>query len=218
MWFEICHRLHKWHWDSRVHRCVKQSLKNTVASINVPRGKWRRMVLRVYGQIESGVHHFSLCLIKSKKANIGKSSISLPPYINITYIFSCPGFGLANKNINCSTVTQGFNVHNNGIGYYSVGGMYTGSDEAGGGESPTIAAEIPKYGEGELVSMLLDMDEGTVTFFKWANKAMESFSFRSAKIRINRYQKEAMHVVCLVKGNAKVAIECCPLPPTQAGS
>ena len=79
MWFEICHRLHKWHWDSRVHRCVKQSLKNTVASINVPRGKWRRMVLRVYGQIESGVHHFSLSLIKSKKANIGKSSIFLHP-------------------------------------------------------------------------------------------------------------------------------------------
>ena len=109
-------------------------------------------------------------------------------------------------------------MHNNGIGYYSVGGMYTGSDE-GGGEPPTAAAaEIPKYGEGELVSMLLDMDEDTVTFFKWANKAMESFSFRSAKIRINRYQREAMHVVCLVKGNAKVAIECCPLPSTQGGS
>lgn len=81
-------------------------------------------------------------------------------------------------------------------------------------ESPPNACEIPHYGEGEVVSVLLDMEEDAVTFFKWTDPTMEAYSFRSDRIPIRRYQREEMYVVCLVKGNAKVAIEYCPIPPS----
>jgi len=90
--------------------------------------------------------------------------------------------------------------------YYSVGGMFA---TEGMVHMPEV--QIPKYGEGDVISMLVDMEENVIRFMKWTDHNGETFSFTSSKIRIKRNPREAMHVVCLVKGTAKVGIECCPL-------
>ena len=73
--------------------------------------------------------------------------------------------------------------------------------------------DIPKFGEGDVISMLLDMEENVLRFFKWADRTGLSFQFCSSKIRIKRNKDEPMNVVCMIKGNAKVAIEYLPLTP-----